>query len=571
MSRPTASSETSTTDPTTGRCMAPPRENAAVTEIWRPGAAAGGVVRLARTDDFDSLDPGNTYYAYTWNFLRLVGRTLATFPSAPGAAGREVVADLAVSLGEPSRDLRRWRYRLREGLRYEDGSAVHAADVAHAIVRSNYGSVLGAGPTYFRSVLGDDVDGDPNDGGLPRGLIVEDEHTLVFELVRPFAAFDMLATLPSTTPVPRRLDSGADYMLHPVATGPYAVASYQRGERLVLQRNPYWDAATDPVRTQQPERIEVLLGLDPHDVDEAVVDGPAHADLAGFGVQPRAQARLLADPALRANTDNPLTGFTWIYCISQNVAPFDNVHLRRAVQLATDKPAMQAAYGGTVGGDIATTILPPTMPGYRPFDRYPARADGTPDLDAARAELALAGHPDGFVTRIAARHDRLKELRAAEALSAGLARVGIDAEVVTFSSGEYFEKRGGCPAFLKENGIGIVMFGWGADFPDGYGFWQQIVDGRAIKELGNQNMGELDDPVVNRLLDEASASADAAQREEIWARIDELVMEHAVIVPYLYPRSLLYRDPALANVTVSGAFGMYDYASLGLAAPVVDA
>lgn len=538
-----------------------PEVDAAVSRVWRPDPRSGGTVRLARTDDFDSLDPGNTYYAYTWNFLRLIGRTLVTFPSRPGDEGRRLVPDLAESLGEASADLRRWRYRLRAGLRFEDGSAVTAADVAHAIVRSNYGTALGAGPTYFRQVLGEELD----ERGWPRGLMVEDERTLVFELERPFAGFDMLGTLPSTTPVAPRHDTGAEYARHPMATGPYAVEEYRPGHRLLLRRNPYWDAATDPVRQQRPDAVEVLLGLDPHEVDAAVIDGPAHADLAGFGVQPRAQARLLADPVLRANTDNPLTGFTWIYCISSNVAPFDNVHLRRAVQYATDKPAMQEAYGGTVGGDIATTVLPPTMPGYRPFDRYPARLDGTPDLDAARAELAAGGQPNGFVTRIVARHDRLKELRAAQALSAGLARVGIDAEVVTFSSGEYFEKRGGCPAFLKANGIGIVMFGWGADFPDGYGFWQQLVDGRAIKELGNQNMGELDDPVVSGLLDEAAASADPARREQIWGELDRLVMEHAVIVPYLYPRSLLYRDPELAHVTVSGAFGMYDYASLGLA------
>ena len=107
------------------------------------------------------------------------------------------------------------------------------------------------------------------------------------------------------------------------------------------------------------------------------------------------------------------------------------------------------------------------------------------------------------------------------------------------------------------------MFGWGADFPDGYGFLQQIVDGRAIKERGNQNMGELDDPVVNALLDEGAECFDPGRRREIWAEIDRRVMDHAVIVPYLYPRSLLVRAPGATNVYVTGAFGMYDYVGLG--------
>ena len=209
-------------------------------------------------------------------------------------------------------------------------------------------------------------------------------------------------------------------------------------------------------------------------------------------------------------------------------------------------------------------ILPPTLDGYQPFDRYPVGPAGTGDPTAARAELAAAGLPDGFRTKITARKDRLKEYRAAEALAAGLARVGIDAEVLDFPSGDYFDRYGGCPAYLRAHGIGIVMFGWGADFPDGYGFLQQIVDGRAIKERGNQNMGELDDPEINALLDRGAACPDPAERARIWHHIDRLTMEHAVIVPYLYPRSLLYRHPDARNVYVTGSFGMYDYAGLGV-------
>jgi peptide/nickel transport system substrate-binding protein len=523
-------------------------------------------LRFVRTDDFDSLDPGNTYYAYTWNFLRLIGRTLVTFDTAPGQAGQRLVPDLAESLGRVSDGGRTWTYRLRAGLRFEDGGPVTAADVKYAIARSNYGTdVLGSGPTYFRHLLGTDYLGpwrEPDVAG-PSTVETPDERTIVFRLSRPFAGLDLLATMPATCPVPRHADTGAGYRLRPVATGPYRIASYERGRRAVLEPNPHWDQATDPVRRRRADRIEVLLGADPHEVDRMIIDGDAHVDLAGFGVQPATQERILADRELLGNTDNPLTGFTWIYCLSSGVAPFDNVHCRRAVQYATDKAAMRAAYGGPVGGDIATTILPPTIDGYAEFDRYPVGADGTGDLVAAREELTAAGMPSGFTTRIAARSDRLKEFRAAEALSAGLARVGIRAEVLGFPSGDYFERYAGCPEYLRANGIGIVMFGWGADFPDGYGFLQQILDGRAIKERGNQNMGELDDPAVNRLIDAGAECADPAARAKIWQWVDRLAMEHAVIVPYLYPRSLLYRNPGATNVYVTGAYGMYDYAAMG--------
>ncbi|WP_299446079.1 ABC transporter substrate-binding protein [uncultured Phycicoccus sp.] len=539
--------------------------NAALTGPVNASDVEGGVLRYVRTDDFDSLDFGNTYYGYSWNFLRLLGRTMTTFAPATGERGREVVPDLAEGLGQSADGGRTWTYRLRHGLRFEDGSPVTAHDVRYAIERSNYGlDVLGAGPMYLRHLLEGEWDGpyaDP-DGHAP-GIEVPDDHTIVFRLRRPFAAFDKVMTLPSCTPVPRDADTGAAYGRSPVATGPYRVESYEPGTRLRLCPNPHWDRATDPVRRRTAAAVEVLLGRGPLEVDELLLDGEAEIDLAGFGLQPESVSRVLDDPQRRDLLDNPLQGFTWIYCLVSSVAPMGNVHARRAVQYATDKAAMQDAYGGRLCGDIATTVLPPTIEGYADHDRYPVGVDGSGDLEAARRELALAGMPEGFSTKIAARTDRRKEYLAAEALSRGLARVGIDAPVQGFTSGGYFEHQAGSPEFLRENGIGIVMFGWGADFPDGYGFFQQIVDGRAIKRKGNQNMGELDDPVVNELLDVGAECEDPRERERIWRDVDRLVMDHAVIVPYLYPRSLLYRGPRATNVYVAGSFGMYDYMSCG--------
>ncbi|MEU7058107.1 ABC transporter substrate-binding protein [Streptomyces sp. NPDC046197] len=527
--------------------------NAALTSTVNPARETGGTLRFARTSGFDSLDAGNTYYAFAWNFLRLYGRSLVTFDLAPGRAGQRLVPDLAQTLGVTDDGGRTWTYRLRRDVRFEDGTPVTAYDVRHAIERSNFRpDVLGKGPTYFHHHLRT-ID----------AVTTPDPYTLVFRPAEPFAAFDHLATLPSTVPVPRHRDTGADYHLRPVATGPYRVADYVPGERLVLLPNPCWDPATDPVRSRRAARIEVALGVDGQTVDDLLLSGETDIDLAGVGVQPATLEKIMADPVLRGRADNPHMGFTWMYAINPNVQPFDNIHCRRAVQYGTDKAAMQQAYGGPLAGDIAGTVLPPTLAGHEPSDRYPCGPDHHGDFARARAELAAAGRPDGFRTRIAARVDRLKEYAAAQALSTSLARVGIDAEVVPFQSGDYFEKYAGVPAYVHEQGLGIIMFGWGADFPDGFGFFDQILHGRSIKQSGNHNFAELDLPEINALLESGARTTDGEARTRTWTAVDRAVMETATICPYLHARSLLYRGPRATHAHVSGAYGMYDYAALG--------
>ncbi len=519
------------------------------------GAAPGGVLRFARTSDFDSLDPGDTYYAFVWNFLRLLGRGLVTFRPAAGLAGQALVPDLASSLGVPDDDARVWTYRLRRGVRYDDGSEVTAHDVKHAVIRSNFDpDGRHGGPTYLRRYLAG-----------PEAIEVPDPHTIVFHLIEPFAGFDYLASLPTTIPVPAGRDAGADYTLRPASSGPYQVELYRRGERLELVPNPHWDQATDPIRRRGADRVVADLGLPGAEVDRRLITGECDIDLAGVGVQPATIDTIMADPDLRARSDNPLIGYTWMYAINPKVAPLDDVRCRRAIQYATDKDAMRAAYGGPLAGDIATTILPPTVAGHQPFDLYPCGPDHRGDVAAARAELDAAGRPEGFAVRIAARQDRLKEYGAAEALAASLIRAGIAAEVVPFQSGDYFDSYAGVPDYVHAHQIGIIMFGWAADFPDGYGFLNQIVDGRAIKPRGNHNFAEIDLPDINDLLDRGARARDPQARSDVWSAIDRRVMEEALLCPYVYAKSVLLRSSRVRDAHVTAAYGMYDFVALSVA------
>jgi len=78
--------------------------DAASEGIVNKSDATGGTLKYVLSDAPDSMDPGDTYYAFNWNFTRLYARPLTTFKPAPGKAGLELVPDLAESLGEVSDD-----------------------------------------------------------------------------------------------------------------------------------------------------------------------------------------------------------------------------------------------------------------------------------------------------------------------------------------------------------------------------------------------------------------------------------------------------------------------------------
>lgn len=171
---------------------------------------------------------------------------------------------------------------------------------------------------------------------------------------------------------------------------------------------------------------------------------------------------------------------------------------------------------------------------------------------------------DGFSTNIAYRSDRDKEKKAAEALQQSLKQYGIDTELKGYPAGTYTSEQAGSPAFVEREELGILAYGWGADWPSGYGFLQQIMHGDAIKDAGNANLSELDDPEVNKLLDQAATTDDPTSREEIYADVNALAMDSATFLPYLNQKALLYRPEGLSNVYFSEAYKMYDYSALGL-------
>lgn len=550
-----------------GAAASTAKHNDGYTKVVNALDAKGGTLKFALSDEPDSMDPGNTYYAWNWNFSRLYSRPLMTYNPSPGEGGLKLVPDLAEGPGEASADGKTWTYKLKKGIKYDDGTEVKAADVKYAIARSNFTSELTDGPKYFAQYLdAGDYKGPYKDKNLDdfKGVETPDDYTVVFKLKDPFAEFDFLVANPQSAPVPQAKDTGLDYEKTVASTGPYKIESHEVGKQFNLVKNENWDPATDPTRKQLPDRIEVQFKQNAEDIDQRLLAGQIQVDLAGTGVQTAARAKIVADPKLKDSTDNPFTPFNRYAMISTAVKPFDNIDCRKAVQYVTDKVATQAPWGGPLGGEIGTTAMTPTTVGYKPFDLFPNGADHKGDPAKAKEALAACGQPDGFETNIAVRGDRTKEVQVAEALQASLDKVGIKATIKKYPSGDWSSQYAGKPDFVHKNGLGIMIAGWGSDWPSGFGFLSQIVDGRFIKASGNYNMMELNDKSVNDLLDKGIQTTDTAARNEIWSEVDKKVMESAAFLPFVYEKTLIFRPASLTNVYVHPAYGMYDYTWLGV-------
>jgi peptide/nickel transport system substrate-binding protein len=544
--------------------------NEAVNSVVNPSTAKGGTIIYDNSAGPDSTDAGNTYYAFNLNFTRLYATPLTTYESCSGSCSENIVPALATSLGTPSDGNRVWTFHIKSGVKFEDGTPVTTQDVKYAVERTFDRTVLPNGPSYFASLLAGNAatypgpykDRAKNLMGLT-AVTTPNPTTIVFHLNQPFADFNYVVAFPQTAPVPPNKDTGANYQLHPLSTGPYMFQSYQLNKQYTLVPNPQWNPTWDPQVKQLASKIIVNLSVNAPDIDSRLLAGDIQMDQAGSGVQAAARAKILSSPSLKASSDDPVSGFMWFAYLNTKVAPLNNVHCREAIEFAANKTNLQTAYGGPYGGDIAHTAMPPNVTGYYDFDLYHALSKPGGDIAAAKQQLALCGHASGFTTNIAYRSDRPKELAAAQALQASLSQAGIKTTLKGYLSGSYYSTFAGVPAYVHSHDLGIDFGGWGQDWPDAYGWGWGLFDGASIVSAGNANISELNDPAINNMFNQLESATSAQASASISRQIDLAVMKDAVILPTVYAKSLLYRNPSLTNVFVQDYYGMYDYGVLG--------
>ncbi|MGY5125422.1 ABC transporter substrate-binding protein [Streptomyces nigrescens] len=522
----------------------------------------GGTLTVLSNQDFTHLDPARNWVVSDMDFgTRLLYRTLVTYKAAPGTAGAELVPDLATDLGTSSNGARTWTFHLKRGIKYEDGTPVTAQDVKYNVERSFSPDLPGGADYAARYLAGAEGYQGPGRGKHLDSIKTPDDHTLVFELRKPFAEFPNATVIPTFAPAPKARDKGPQYDNRPFSSGPYKIESYQRGKKLVLVRNTHWDASTDAVRKAYPDKLVVVMGLKANQIDDRLIAGQgADASAVSWGaLRPESAAKVLPNAEVKKRLIAESTNCTDMVQMHTGRAPFNEVKVRQAVRYALDKDSVLTASGGPAFNDLSTAYMPAALFGGKQPDTLKIPATG--DVERARQLLKEAGKPDGIETKLTV---STGDKGRAEAIQQSLGKAGIKVTIETVDPSAFYATIGD-----TKNRTDMVYTGWCPDYPSGSTFLPFVFDGRYIKEKGNSGNHSLfrDKPTMKRM-DDIAAMTDARQTNAAWQRLDGEILAKSPAVPVL-----VRRWPLILGSNIAGAYGQtsfggqLDYATVGLKSP----
>ncbi|MGH2941157.1 MAG: ABC transporter substrate-binding protein [Solirubrobacteraceae bacterium] len=478
----------------------------------------GGTVRVAYTSLPNLLDPALANMQESWQALWTVYTPLLTYEHAEGARGATVVPGLAEKLPAVSADGRVYRLRLRSGLKYSDGTAVKASDFEHTIKRVL--NLESSGASFFEGIAGAQRYITARRATADLAGITTDDATrdITIRLTRPDGRFAYIlasqyaALVPSTTPFQNRSANP------PPGVGPYRLANVRVNRGFELVRVAGFDVPGQAAG--KLDRIEVSVVKDRRRQTQDTIDNKID-----YMSDPPAPDQLRAVRGRYGGEryKEVVTNSTFFYFLNHDVPPFDKPAAREAVNHAIDKRALARLFGGLL--EPGCNFLPPDMKGYERIDPCPwGDPRAAPDLAKARALVKRAGVAGQEVTVWGEQQPEPKAV--AEYLSDVLNEIGFEARPRIVASSVYFATIGN-----RRTRAQAGFANWYQDFPHPANFLL-LVDGASIQPTNSVNLGNVDDPQIDALLDKANTSADIDAVADDYAKADRLVVERAHLVPY---------------------------------------
>jgi peptide/nickel transport system substrate-binding protein len=467
---------------------------------------------IGRAGDSISLDPGNTTDMDSVKVTVNIFETLVKYEKD----GKEIIPGLATSW-KSSEDGLTWIFRLRQGVKFHDGTDFNAKAVEFNFQRwMDVDNPYHNGQfSYWNYVFG----GFP---GFVKSVTALSDYSVEIKLNKPYAPFiNTLATPIFGIGSPDAIKKyGDEVYKHPVGTGPFSFKSWDPNNSIILTRyNQYWDmpAKVDEVEFKViPSNIDRLEQLKNGEIQIADNLGPDDVAV----IEEDSNLQLLLRPYFNVG----------YIAVNNEKAPFDNRDVRIAISYAINKEEMIKEVFANLARP-AKTLIPPLLWGYNESIK-----DSEYNPEKARQILANAGYPNGFKTTLwvmnSSRDYFPKPLQTAEYIKESLKEINIDAVIMTYTWDEYLNR-------IKNGEHEMALIGWTGDNIDPDNFLNTLLSSDNANPGNAGNYSFYKNKEVDLLLTQARQTTDLVFRKNLYRKLLETVDYDMPSVPLVHTMPVL--------------------------------
>jgi peptide/nickel transport system substrate-binding protein len=453
----------------------------------------GGVIHWYLPDDPPDLDPHMSTISSTQWVLGMCYNGLLRFNVGPGngpesEAAATPVPDLAERFERP--DPLTYIFYLRSGVKFHDGTPLTAEDVAFSLDR-----IRTKKAEFQRAYAFTALDTVKATG----------ERVVTVKLKEPYAAFINQVATAYTRIAPKHvIEAKGDLKQMIVGTGPFKLQDYQRGQRMVLVRNP------DYFERGIPYVDSIEIAIMPDNATQVAAFNSRRIDIliAANAAQAQTLKSVNPDIVVQEYVEFRLDG---LGC-NIRVKPFDDIRVRQAMWYAIDQQKIIDI--SFQGHGKKQRAVPPAYAGWAvPFEQLPL--SDAPNLEKAKRLLADAGYPNGFSAKCKSvyRYTQKEATIAAEMLKA----IGVNLEIIDVEYGAYLKAR-------NAGEFEVIAFSL-APFGDVEDFTTAL-----YQTSSNRNYGHWGNADLDKLLEAGKHEGDVQRRKAIFAKVQSVLAENCWVV-----------------------------------------
>ena len=437
------------------------------------GGTAGGyknTLTWAQGADVTSLDPHQGKETPAVQVNTQIFDTLVTVDPETN----EVVPQIAESWEQT--DDQTYVFKIREGIKFHDGSDLTAEDVKFSLDRARNSAAVSYIVNFIEEVT------------------VDDDHTVTVKTTAPYAPTLRNLAIPFAAIVPKAVveaDENA-FIQNPVGSGPYKFVEWNHGDHVTLK-------AFDDYYAGKPETENLIMKVIPETSQRTIDLETGEVDLA---------YDLAVNDIPKVNSDDKLTVYEipsltcWYVSMNMNKKPFDNPKVREAMSMAIDRQTIIDTINAG-SGQTADAIIAPAVFGYY--------STGVKEYNPTKAKelLAEAGYPNGFSTTLWV-NDNQSRIEMCQAMQAMLLEVGVQCNLEVLEFGSFISR-------TTAGDHDLAYFGWTTSSGDADYSYYSLEHSTQQGAAGNRSF--LADPDVDKLIEEARSNTNEEERKELYKEL----------------------------------------------------